>query len=146
MTIDVASFVAESNWIEGIGRQPTEEEVSAHLMVLEASELTVDLLEEFVNVVRPGAVLRERVGLNVRVGDHIAPPGGPDIRIRLRKLLRTKATPFHTYCAFQRLHPFSDGNGRSGRALWLRKMGGPENAPLGFLQHWHYQSLAAGDA
>jgi hypothetical protein len=87
--------------------------------------------------------------MNVRVGNHVAPIGGPEIRIRLRKLLRQAgtpdATPFHIYCAYEHLHPFTDGNGRSGRALWLRMMGGPDYAPLGFLQHFHHQALAAGD-
>jgi hypothetical protein len=150
MTIDVYHFVRESNDIEGIFRVPFEWEVAAHHLVLDAPELTVDHLEEFVAAVQPGARLRDRPGMNVSVGRHIAPMGGPEIRIRLRKLLRQAtapdATPFHIYCEYENLHPFTDGNGRSGRALWLRLMGGPERAPLGFLRSFHYQALAARDA
>lgn len=149
MTRDVANFVRESNDIEGIYRAPYEEEIAAHIMLLEAPELTTDHLEEFVAVVQPGARLRDRKGLNVRVGKHVPPLGGPEIRVRLRQLLRqavTKdVTPYHTYCAYEHLHPFTDGNGRSGRALWLRQMGGPDYAPLGFLRSFHYQALAAAD-
>jgi hypothetical protein len=146
MTTDVRAFVRESNDIEGIYRVPYEWEIAAHHMILNAPELTVDHLEEFVAAVQPGARLRDKPGFNVRVGDHIAPPGGPEIRIRLRKLLRSKGTPFHVYCEYENLHPFTDGNGRSGRALWLRMMGGPERAPSGFLRSFHYQALAARDA
>lgn len=148
MTTDIANFVRESNDIEGIFRRPYEWEVAAHHMILDAPELTTDHLEEFVAVVQPGAVLRCDPGMNVRVGQHIAPLGGPDIRVRLRKLLRNakNSTPFHTYCSFENLHPFTDGNGRSGRALWLRMMGGPDRVPLGFLRHFHYQALEAGDS
>lgn len=149
MTTDVAAFVRESNDIEGIFRVPYEWEIAAHINILEAPELTTDHLEEFVAAVQPGARLRDKLGLNVMVGAHVAPIGGPEIRVRLRKLLRLATTrdttPFHSYCAYEHLHPFTDGNGRSGRALWLRMMGGPEYVPLGFLRHFHYQALAAGD-
>ena len=39
-----------------------------------------------------------------------------------------------------------DGNGRSGRALWLWQMVNQHNYDmrLGFLHLWYYQSLQAG--
>lgn len=146
MPSDVKRFVAESNYIEGIRRFPTEAEVAAHIMILESPKLTIELLQEFVAVIAPGHELRERLGLNVRVSNHVAPMGGPNIRVRLRKLLQSKATPFHIHRAYMTLHPFTDGNGRSGRAIWLRQMGGPERVPLGFLHTFYYDTLAAGDA
>ena len=36
-----------------------------------------------------------------------------------------------------------DGNGRSGRVLWLYNMGGIERVPLGFLHTFYYQALDA---
>ena len=36
-------------------------------------------------------------------------------------------------------HPFTDGNGRSGRALWLWQMN--NHAPFGFLHTFYYQTL-----
>lgn len=146
MPIDLKAFVRESNYIEGIYGEPSEDQVAAHIIMLDATTLCSELLQEFVAMVEPTAQLRDKPGLNVRVGRHIAPLGGPDIRVNLRKILQTPATPFHTHRAYLTLHPFTDCNGRSARALWLRQMGGPQNVPLGFLHHWYYQSLEAGDA
>ena len=42
---------------------------------------------------------------------------------------------------FESLHPFLDGNGRTGRALWLWMMGGIAQVPLGFLHTFYYQTL-----
>lgn len=149
MTIDVAAFVRESNYIEGIYRDPTRTEIMAHECLLEAQQVSIELLEEFVDAIQPGARLRDRPGLNVQVGLHTPPLGGPDIKVRLRKILRLydqqESSPFHVHRSYENLHPFMDGNGRSGRALWLRHMGGPERAPLGFLHTFYYQALEAGD-
>ena len=140
--IKLADFVRESNRIEGIRRKPLTAEIAAHRDFL-ASDGALAELEHFVSIVQPGAVLRRSAGMNVRVGNHVAPPGGPGIETELRRLLAMTATPYQRHCAYETLHPFMDGNGRSGRVLWLRDMGGLSCAPLGFLHHWYYQSLAA---
>lgn len=80
-------------------------------------------------------------GLNVVVGRYRPPLGGPNIRATLQKLLRHPHDPYLIHQAYEALHPFTDGNGRSGRALWLHMMGGPDAVPLGFLHTWYYQSL-----
>lgn len=146
-------FVRESNRIEGIHREPHPAEIAAHETILASVIVTVLLLKQFVSVVQPGAILRDRENLNVRVGRHVAPQGGSEVVARLTSLLITAtrapriSNPFaadeayHTHQAYEHLHPFTDGNGRSGRAVWLWIMGGIERAPLGFLHHWYYQSL-----
>lgn len=140
-------FVAESNRIEGIHREPTDDEMSATFGFVTLPSLEIEHLEHLVSVYAPRHRLRDRVGLDVRVGNHIAPAGGPEIRSRLADLLgsaRNQAmTPWQAHVKYEMLHPFTDGNGRSGRALWLWMMQG--DAPLGFLHTFYYQTLAEVD-
>ena len=142
-------FVSESNLIEGIQREPYAVEIDEISRLLDVQALTVPHLIGFVNVYQPGAKIRTHAGLNVRVGDHIAPPGGPEILTALESILarvnahrgevRGPDGAYSIHHDYEKLHPFTDGNGRSGRAVWLWQMRG--HAPLGFLHHWYYQSL-----
>lgn len=137
-------FVRESNRIEGIHREPTGAEIDAHMRLLAVPVLSVDEVEWFVRVVAD-ADLRREPGMDVRVGSHYPPRGGPYVERRLEELLSGQfITPYEWHRRYEELHPFMDGNGRSGRAIWLRMMGGVERVPLGFLHTWYYQSLSSG--
>lgn len=141
--MELREFIRESNRIEGIVREPSDTEIAAHQRFL-AGELSINALVRLVAAVQPDACLRDRSGLDVRVGTFYPPPGGPLIQTELENLLRDQRDPYWTHHIYETIHPFTDGNGRSGRALWLWMMGGIQNAPLGFLHHWYYQSLRAG--
>lgn len=144
------AFVKESNRIEGIVRAPTKREIEAHATILQHGAPDIGALSRFVMTVaqRP---LRDREGMNVRVGSHIPPPGGPDITIRLGLILHGAHRgddPWAVHRDYETLHPFMDGNGRSGRVLWLWQMlAQPGRDPYafqrGFLHTFYYQTLGA---
>lgn len=147
---DLRVFVRESNRIEGIHRPPTKRELKAHADLLDLPELTVMQVAQFVAAVQPGAELRIREGMNVRVGNHRPPPGGSAIGFTLRGLLidaNERNEPYAIHQAYEQLHPFMDGNGRSGRAIWLWQMlnqhGAGHALRMGFLHLFYYQALAA---
>lgn len=141
-------FVVESNGIEGILRPPTAGEIeSTRRFVcgpLPSLLALISLASEYTN---GRGHLREQVGMDVRVGNHLPPKGGPHISRLTEELLATieEVDPFDFHVAYETLHPFLDGNGRTGRALWAWQMW-RENQnllDLGFLHAWYYQSLSA---
>lgn len=139
------AFVRESNRIEGI-RSVHPREVEAHKRLLALREVRVEDLEQFVADVA-GVPLRRDLGQDVRVGNHSPPPGGPDIENELETLLGYvkggSVTPRRAHLEYERLHPFIDGNGRSGRALWAWQMqrDGYNPFALPFLHRFYYQTL-----
>ena len=143
---NLASFIAESNRIEGITRPPTVAEISEMDRFLSLPTVSIDDLVALAGIFQPDAALRDRIGLNVRIGDYYPPKGGPYIRAILSNILadanQETSSAYQAHHDYERLHPFTDGNGRSGRALWLWMMQKTGGAPLGFLHHWYYQSLA----
>lgn len=136
-------FIRESNRIEGIERDPTFDEIEEYREFMKYPQIYVKDMISFVAIYEPTARLREHIGMNVRVGNHIAPTGGPEIRVRLQNILEyaDKHGPYKAHLAYEDLHPFTDCNGRSGRMLWLWQM---RTAPLGFLHTFYYQTLGHG--
>ena len=138
------AFMRESLRIEGIIREPTAHELERTKWFIGLEKPEIINLCAIVGIYQSNAQLRDRPGINVQVNNHIAPPGGPWIATKLHEILATLPTadPWDTHVAYERLHPFTDGNGRSGRTLWAWQMvRRQEGLPLGFLHQWYYQSL-----
>lgn len=149
---DLREFIRESNRIEGYYHEPTADEFAAHIHLQECDRLTVEDIEKFVWYItcnkegKHGARLRRLPGMNVMIGGHVPPPGGPHIEEELKKFLDDvnyargmPMTSYEHHIRYETLHPFSDGNGRSGRAIWWWQ--NFCDAPIGFLHQFYYDTL-----
>ena len=152
----------ESNRIEGID-YTTGDEVIAFEHFIGLDQLYIHDVISLVGRFQPGARLRNGIGDDVWVGEHKAPSGGAHITMGLMEVLGTvdlwkqglpDASPYNVHRDYESLHPFTDGNGRSGRAIWAWQM---LHAPvgtrairvglaLGFLHEFYYQALAVSSS
>lgn len=140
-------FIRESNRIEGILREPTKAEIVEFVRFMALDTVGINDLIDFVGVYQPNAVFRDKKTVpRVRVGNHIAPPSGPGIRRSLESILKNMfhSGAYWTHIDYETLHPFTDGNGRSGRMLWAWQMG-YSGLSLGFLHKFYYQTLEHSD-
>ncbi len=143
----LVQFIMESNSIEGIRREPTEGEISMldNFLDLSHDKLTIEDLIAFVKEYEPSARLRLN-GENAYVGDHVAPVGGASISYWLDEILgdinEGILSPYEAHCEYETLHPFTDCNGRSGRAIWAWMMTREGEDLQPFLQTFYYQSLS----
>lgn len=140
------AFIRESNLIEGIRREPTEPEMAAARTFLGLPAMTDTDLHDLQAVFAPHHPLRRHAGMDVQVGDYVAPSGGQQIEDSIRDLVARAnrgGDPWKVHVAFEMLHPYLDGNGRTGRMLWAWQMQeiGRHPFALPFLHRFYYQTL-----
>jgi hypothetical protein len=146
---DEERFIIESNRIEGIHREALISEKQAFVDFMKHKEISVDDVATFVMTIEPGALLRSCVGMNVRIGNYFFRAGGPDVKNILSVLLHDineqYLTPWEAHVKYEKLHPFMDGNGRSGRMIWWWMMSRTIRykswKEIGFLHSFYYQTL-----
>lgn len=156
-TIDYSSmrdFLVESNAIEGIRTEPSRNQINYVLDLLRKDIITLDDVCDIVRLFQPNARLRDSAKDCVKVGRHTPPAGGMNIVYELEELIksmnsvrtvadrRTADMVNHElHIRYEKLHPFTDCNGRSGRVLWLWCRG-CNKSNLSFLHKWYYDSLS----
>ena len=140
---DIYHFICESNRIEGIIGVPPDREIAEFKRFMALETVMLDDLKQFVSVYQPNAKLRTEKGMDVRVGDHYPPPGGGRILALIGNLLGEvnagEISPWQAHIDYETIHPFTDGNGRSGRMLWAWMM---QDIRLTFLHRFYYQTLS----
>jgi Fic/DOC family len=138
---EIEQFIEESNRIEGIVRPAKLAEIEEFKRFMALPYPGIDDLEQFVSIYEPGARLRDKPGMDVIVGNHRPTKGGPGVTGQLIALMAeiTRMDAFNFHCHYERLHPFTDCNGRSGRMLWAWKI---RDLSLGFLHRFYYQTLS----
>ena len=150
-------FVRESQRIES--EEYRDECLAAHQLFLQEDELSVHAVVALARSVtaNAGIQVRSARGMDVYVGSYTPPPGGYPILQRLHHYLNTAevkltspavgASLYGLHCEYETLHPLTDGNGRTGRAivLWLANRLSQHERDrilgLGFLRWWYYESL-----
>ena len=116
----VPHFVRASNRLAGIEREPTASEISAHRGLLAANTLKVENLEQFVRHVAGGARLRDGYSsIAARKAERTDPSLRADLETIVEAASSRAVSPARVYRIYRMLRPFTDGNGRCGRALLM---------------------------
>lgn len=145
---EVRIFCMENNTMYGTRRPTLLKHVDATEQLIRQDTVSVEDMMSLADVFSPGTELRTVPGMNSRVGPESfrPPPGGPEMMDRFVDLMRRANEGEHPYKIHQEyltLHPFRDGNGRTGRVLWAWGMINQNLRPwlkVGFLRAWYYQS------
>jgi hypothetical protein len=117
----VPAFVRANNALAGITRPPTRQEIAAHRGLFAADALRVENLEMFVHHVA-GARIRAAGEDDIGICDDghvfkLDPRADLATIVAAARILA--APPERLHRLYTLLHPFTAGNGRCGRALFM---------------------------
>jgi Fic family protein len=163
----MVEHIYQSNRIEGISDdREIEQSLTAWRWLMAQPDLTHDVVREVQRVVVANQVelkpaergaYRDVSQVNVVVGGY-RPPHWQDVPALMDAWLAGlgSRTPWLNHVEFEGVHPFVDGNGRTGRMLLWREqiLGGFEpmlilgDHRLAYFRdlEWHRKVLAAGEA
>lgn len=150
----IVRFLRESNEIEGIKAGPTDAQVLLFREFLKFDSLNYESVCSLVAAFQPGARLRTRPEdfVTIRGSKHQPPGGGMHIMYAFEDILGRISSepsmypPFYAHGQYESLHPFTDGNGRSGRAIYAwhcLRLKDSSVFDLGFLKHFYFAALGA---
>ncbi len=143
-------FLIESWGIEGYpASYVTDDIMIITRKFLQLDAVSPDDLDNLVKIYCPalaekyGSLMRVKPGMDVRIGGYTPIRGGPEVKLKLEELCNNPVGPWECHIKYETLHPFLDGNGRSGRTLWAWQMRKYNQDPyaLPFLQQFYYQTL-----
>jgi Fic family protein len=145
----IMNFMIESNTIEG------EPGVASNQMA--AADYFLDGPTEQDRLLICHGLLTSHLGVdwggkyrkvNVSVGGNIC-PSHEDVQLHMYRFFHTINiySPFINYIRYEKIHPFRDYNGRTGRLIWLHQMLklGLYNPDLLFLNSFHCQAIRETD-
>jgi Fic family protein len=146
--MNIENFLRESNYIEGEveagtgkGQLYLYDKLAATSFL--ARPLTAESLKELHHAISHGRDIKrgEWRDVDVRVGSHKC-PDHQDVERLMAEFFENihYMNAWKAHVEFEKIHPFEDLNGRTGRLLWLHKMKGV--CKLSFLQSFYYQTLS----
>jgi len=143
----LAAFAKQSNEIESI-TSPIRHAIhkAALETLLKHSVIDIEAIRKFVAIVEPSATYRAESKVTVWIGgkEGLSPSKiNSKLVLVLAAINSGEGTTYKSHLDYQNIHPFTDCNGRSGRAIWLWQKHNLNNYTGRnlFLQEYYYDTF-----